>query len=103
MGWNDRLPEDPYTPPESFYRDRDDYEAWLEYVETQLDKEGVGLTSQNLDPQTLSKKAQQETPARQPAMSRLWAQIFGQNTSKTSSQDTAERERIRTENVDIPF
>lgn len=54
MGWNDRLMEDPYTPPPEYYRDRDEYEAWLEYVEMQLEAE-TGLTSQNIDPLTLLK------------------------------------------------
>jgi len=32
MGWNDRLPEDPNIPYES-QQDKDDYDAWAEYVE----------------------------------------------------------------------
>lgn len=53
MGWNDRLMEDPYIPPPEYYRARDEYEMWLEYVEARLNEE-KGLTSQNLDPLTLT-------------------------------------------------
>jgi len=52
MGWNDRLPEDPNIPYESA-QDRDDYDAWSEYVETcRIEAEAAagGLTSQNIDP-----------------------------------------------------
>lgn len=88
MGWNDRLPEDPYTPPESFYRDRDDYEAWLEYVEAQLDADTTsGLSSQNIDPQTLSQNQQQEAPSRQTILSRIWVKIFGQKISEIKKQE----------------
>lgn len=104
MGWNDRLPEDPYIPPESFYRDRDDYEAWLDYVEMRLnEEERAGLSSQNLDPRTLSKTPLQEPPARQSILSRIWAQIFGQNNRQNASQDKTAREKVRKENVDAPF
>ena len=102
MGWNDRLPEDPYIPPESFYRDRDDYEAWLEYVEMSLEKEArSGLTSQTLDPQTLQTPTSQEPPLRRSILARIWAGIFGQNVSKNSRQEVAKRSRE--ENVDAPF
>lgn len=101
MGWNDRLPEDPYTPPESFYRDRDDYEAWLEYVEMQLERESAGVTSQNLDPQTLSAKSQPEAPTRQNVLSRLWAIIFGQKISKNAGQKNPKSNREK--GVDTPF
>ena len=98
MGWNDRLPEDPYTPPESFYRDRDDYEAWLEYVEMQLDKEEAGLSSQNIDPADLQTQSPQETPSRQHSFAaRIWARIFGQNIPENKN------EKSRQENVDAPF
>ena len=33
MGWNDRLPEDPYIAWEST-KDADDYEAWQTYIST---------------------------------------------------------------------
>ena len=69
MGWNDRQMEDPYLPPPEYYRDREEYEAWLEYVEMRLDEEGRGLTSQNLDPAMLP-------GAQQPGLlQRLWTHI----------------------------
>ena len=47
MGWNDRLPEDPYIPPDSYYEDfyaqQYSYEEWLEYV-----KNHAGVTSANI-------------------------------------------------------
>jgi hypothetical protein len=52
MGWNDRLPEDPNIPYES-PQDRDDYDAWAEYVEAcrlEAKTAAAGLTSQNVDP-----------------------------------------------------
>jgi len=54
MGWNDRLPEDPNIPYESA-QDRDDYDAWSEYVEScrieaEAKNAAAGLTSQNIDP-----------------------------------------------------
>lgn len=52
MGWNDRLPEDPNIPYESA-QDRDDYDAWSEYVEScriEAETAAGGLTSQNVDP-----------------------------------------------------
>lgn len=101
MGWNDRLPEDPYTPPESFYRDRDDYEAWLDYVEMQLDKDAAGLTSQNLDPATLQPTLIQETPSRPSLAARLWARIFGQNIPQNERQET-QNDRPQ-ENAEVPF
>lgn len=39
MGWNDRLPEDPYIPPENqsddYYAQQYSYEEWLAYVKEQ--------------------------------------------------------------------
>jgi hypothetical protein len=52
MGWNDRLPDDPNIPYESA-QDRDDYDAWSEYVEScRIEAEAAagGLTSQTVDP-----------------------------------------------------
>jgi hypothetical protein len=52
MGWNDRLPEDPYWPEQN--EDRDSYENWCAYIEYQFLKSqqspSAGLTSQNVDP-----------------------------------------------------
>lgn len=48
MGWNDRLPEDPYWPEVSQQDDRDSYEQWLAYIEGQLDEANAELSSQNL-------------------------------------------------------
>jgi hypothetical protein len=89
MGWNDRLPEDPFIPSAEYYRDRDDYEAWLEYVEARLQEESTGLSSQNVDPATLTSKPQQEAPDRQGMLARLWATIIGP--------------RARKEDADLPF
>lgn len=64
MGWNDRLPEDPYTPPPEYYHARDEYEAWLEYVEMRLlEEEQTGLTSQNIDPASLIAKNHDQSTA----------------------------------------
>jgi hypothetical protein len=85
VGWNDRLPEDPFTPSAEYYRDREEYEAWLEYVEARLQEEETGITSQNIDPAMLSKKSTQEEPARHGMLSRLWATIFGEKQENEES------------------
>lgn len=87
MGWNDRLPTDPYLPPDDYYRNgEEEYHAWLEYVEMRLNEEGCGLTSQNFDPAAATKQTPaQETPARQSFLSRIWAIIFGQEKSTRKS------------------
>ena len=68
MGWNDRLPEDPNIPYESA-QDRDDYDAWSEYVEAcRIEAEAAvgGLTSQTVNPRRpkLSKSNSLEIPDR---------------------------------------
>ena len=68
MGWNDRLPEDPNIPYESA-QDRDDYDAWSEYVEAcriKAEAAAGGLTSQTVDPRRpkLSKSSSPEIPDR---------------------------------------
>lgn len=99
MGWNDRLPEDPFIPSDDYYQAREDYEAWLDYVEAKLREEDeLGLSSQNIDPATLAgSKHTQETPARQGFMSRLVARFFGKEVSKNERQETD-----RTD-AEIPF
>lgn len=79
MGWNDRLPTDPYLPPEDYYQSgAEEYHAWLEYVEMRLNENEPGLTSQNLDPAMLTdRKPVQNTPERQGFLSRMWAAVFG--------------------------
>lgn len=57
MGWNDRLPEDPYWPT---YYDADAYAEWHKYLEAcrlediKAMEQQVGLSSQNLDPASIS-------------------------------------------------
>jgi len=57
MGWNDRLPEDPYWPTHS---DAEAYEEWHRYLEEcrrediVVMEQGAGLSSQNVDPATIS-------------------------------------------------
>lgn len=89
MGWNDRLPEDPFIPSAEYYRDRDDYEAWRAYGEARLQEELAGLSSQNVNPATLASKPTQEAPDRQGMLARLWATIIGP--------------RARKEDADLPF
>lgn len=100
MGWNDRLPEDPYIPPREYYQDRDEYEAWLEYIDMRLaEEEQAGLTSQNLDPAALSgTRTPQESQQARGLLPRLWAALFGQDQKETE-ENVAER----TENADVPF
>lgn len=87
MGWNDRLPEDPYTPPREYYQARDEYEAWLEYIDMRLaEEEQAGLTSQNLDPAALSgTSTPQESQQARGLLPRLWAALFGQNQKKENT------------------
>ena len=104
MGWNDRLPTDPYLPPDDYYQSgAEEYNAWLEYVEMRLHEEGRGLTSQNLDPAALAGRLPvQETPVRQSFLSRIWAIIFGQEKpARKSIRETGER--VSTETTDLPF
>jgi hypothetical protein len=72
MGWNDRLPEDPYWPEQN--SDREAYENWLAYLESQLDEaeHAAGLTSQNVDPADLARRTsiyenENNEDSRQPA------------------------------------
>ena len=97
MGWNDRLPEDPFIPAESYYEEHDRYAAWLEYQNTCAAETERQLTSQNIDPATLAGKPRQEPPARQPTLSRLWEKFFGQE--KESHSESPRRE----EDAELPF
>jgi hypothetical protein len=77
MGWNDRLPEDPYIPTESYY-ERQEYEAWMEYLESQKSPENPagGLSSQNIDPAAIP-----STPGPN-FMRRVLARVFGAEPQK---------------------
>lgn len=99
MGWNDRLPEDPYIPPPEYYQAREEYEAWLDYIEMRLAEEDAGLTSQNLDPAMLGKQTTtQESPKSRGVLSRLWAAIFGQN-----KETEKEENGFRDSEQGVPF
>lgn len=98
MGWNDRLPEDPYTPAPEYYHDRDEYEAWLEYVETRLiEQELTGLTSQNLDPSAL--KA--EPPLT--FLQQIWRRITGQKRAQKNNKETEDNHKQKEEQERLPF
>lgn len=63
MGWNDRLPEDPYWPAHS---DAEAYEEWHRYLElcrlediAAMDA-GANLTSQTIDPAQIKLRQTQE-------------------------------------------
>lgn len=100
MGWNDRLPNDPYLPPDDYYNNgEEEYNAWLEYVEMRLNEEG--LTSQNIDPANLQSTPTQEAPKRHNVLSRLWAAIFGQEVSKVEKQEG--QRRREEEDARTPF
>jgi hypothetical protein len=98
MGWNDRLPVDPFIPSSDYYQEQDRYEAWLEYV-TARAMEADQLTSQNVDPAQLKRISQQETPARRTLFSRLWVNIFGDQDKKETNPETAGSAA----NQDVPF
>ena len=86
MGWNDRLPTDPYLPPDDYYQNgEEEYNARLEYVEMRMRDEG--LTSQNIDPARLPEQHRQETPERHNVLSRLWSAVFGEKVSKIEAQE----------------
>ena len=100
MGWNDRLPTDPYLPPDDYYRNgEEEYHAWLEYVEMRLNEKS--LTSQNIDPANLPATSTPEAPKRYKIMSRLWAAIFGQEVSKNQEQEN--QRSGQTEDTNVPF
>ena len=97
MGWNDRLPEYPYTPPPEYYQARDEYEAWLDYIEMRLAEEDkTGLTSQNLDPATLSGQPQ-------PSMlHRLWTRITGnKHGQEKESRQKSQRQEPADQNTQL--
>lgn len=96
MGWNDRLPEDPFIPSTDYYQEQDRYEEWLEYVSARAAEEELMLSSQNIDPAQLHQtKTPQEPPTRQGFLSRLAAAFFG------SKVDEGKNTRTRDEKV--PF
>ena len=99
MGWNDRLPEDPFIPSDAYYQEREEYEAWLDYVEAKLREEDTGLSSQNLDPATLAGRTntQQEAPTRVGFLARLMAKFFGQKKHKTTGHEITQTD------AGIPF
>ena len=99
MGWNDRLPEDPFIPSDAYYQEREEYEAWLDYVEAKLREEDeTSLTSQNIDPATLAGATQtQETPERRGFVSRLVAKFFGKEVSKIEQQESLGKDE------EVPF
>lgn len=80
MGWNDRLLEDPYVPPSSYYEDRAAYEAWREYIEQQdEDAQRSGISSQNIAPPDL--------PAPKLGLfRRTWARIVGATKQQHQNQ-----------------
>lgn len=79
MGWNDRLPEDPYIPTESYY-ERQEYEAWMEYLASKENAPAAGLSSQNVDPATFSAQNQPNF------MRRLFARVFGAEPQKAAKE-----------------
>jgi hypothetical protein len=87
MGWNDRLPEDPFIPAESYYEEHDRYAAWLEYQNICAAETERQLTSQNIDPAMLAGKPSQETPQRRHTLSRLWEKFFGQEIASKASHE----------------
>jgi len=99
MGWNDRLPEDPFIPSDTYYQEREEYEAWLDYVEAKLREEDAGLSSQNIDPAILAGRqdTQQEAPTRAGFLSRFVAKFFGKKVPQEKQQ-----ENTRTD-AEIPF
>lgn len=99
MGWNDRLPEDPFIPSETYYRDKEDYEAWLDYMEAKLREEDeISLSSQNIDPATLARvKQAQETPSRPGFVSRFMARFFGKEVPKNEQQENNRADAV------VPF
>ena len=97
MGWNDRLPEDPFIPSDSYYEAQYAHEEWMRYIEMCATEEQQKLTSQNIDPATLAGKPLQEPPVRQPTLSRLWEKFFGQE--KESHSESPRRE----EDAELPF
>jgi hypothetical protein len=97
MGWNDRLHEDPYIPSDEHYAAREEYEAWLEYLDTQLAAKS-GLASQNVDPETL--RTPKEALQQPGLFGRLREAIFG----KTTYQDKQEEQHSRqAEDERLPF
>lgn len=102
MGWNDRLPVDPFIPSDDYYEEQDRYEAWLEYQNICASDAERQLTSQNVDPAMLARRRTQETPERQPLLSRLWARFFGQENSEKENTAGGQNNHRR-EDERVPF
>jgi len=93
MGWNDRLPEDPFIPSERYYQEREEYEAWLDYMEARLREEDeLQLSSQNINPAALSKTADVPVHSNRGILARLWGRVFNKNTH---SEPAAEQQDAR--------
>ena len=93
MGWNDRLPEDPFTPSSDYYQEQDRYEEWLEYITTCGAENENMFGSQNIDPAQLPRKNSQEAPTRQGILARLWANFFGQQDHKENKKADTNQEQ----------
>ena len=105
MGWNDRLPEDPFIPSDAYYTERAEYEAWLDYLDACAQEDATaGLSSQNVDPAVLSQSPQQNTPERQGLLARLWAQIRNPHGQKETTHEQEQQADESRESVSgLPF
>ena len=101
MGWNDRLPEDPYWPFQN-EEDRQTYEDWQLYLESQLTEAEINsdLNSQTLRPEDISRltalmdHAQQDNKdSRQPAHHQT-QQTDRRTHSPADSQDVQREQEV---------
>lgn len=89
MGWNDRLPEDPYIPFES-EEDRTAYEEWHHYLECQLDEaeRAAGLSSSNINPADIN-PAQPTEEEREEMLQRFVERFCGKKAEAAPEGDLA--------------
>lgn len=84
MGWNDRLPEDPFAPPNEYYEEQDRYEAWLEYTMARAAENDRQFSSQNIAPTELA--ARKQTPWYE-----FFTRLFRAHTQKRSAEHEVPR------------
>lgn len=94
MGWNDRLPEDPYIPFES-EEDRTAYEEWLHYLESQLadEEQAAGLTSANIELNKRQEVSPEMDAEREAMLQRFVDQFCGKKAEAAPKDGLASNHR----------
>ncbi len=89
MGWNDRLPEDPYTSYQE-EQDRIAAEAWHEYL--LMMEEEAGVSSQNLQADDLKKVRELRAQEHAEEMRRFIDRVHRRTTIEDIDADHGQEE-----------